>query len=76
MEKVLETLRQLNPQLAVEIIESGITLTGGGAQLRGMAKLMASETAMEVRLASNPLLSVINGAGRMLSADTDTCIWS
>lgn len=75
MEKVRETLRHLNPQLAVEVIESGITLTGGGAQLKGISELMASETSMEVRLADNPLHSVINGASQMLSVGTNIGIW-
>ncbi len=75
MEKVRETLHHLNPQLSAEVIESGITLTGGGAHLKGISELMAAETSVEVRLASNPLLSVINGASRMLSVGTSIGIW-
>lgn len=75
MEKVRETLRYLHPQLAAEAIESGICLTGGGAQLKGMSDLLASETSMQVQPASNPLLSVINGASQMLSVSVNVCIW-
>lgn len=75
MGKVRDTLRELHPQAAVEVIESGVCLTGGGAQLKGMTNLIAAQTSLEVRLAANPMLSVINGASRMLAVGANIGIW-
>ena len=55
---------QTPPELAADIVERGIVMTGGGANLKGLPKLLAKETGVPVILAENPLLCVALGAGR------------
>ncbi|MEG1801815.1 MAG: rod shape-determining protein, partial [Oscillospiraceae bacterium] len=54
------------PELAADIIDSGITLTGGGALLRGLDKLINNETGIDVHVAESPLDCVANGTGSVL----------
>jgi len=65
---IFNFLRDLPPVAAAEVIEDCIWLTGGGACLRGMPERIAEVTTLEVRLVSDPMHAVINGAARMLSA--------
>lgn len=60
------TLEKTPPELSADIIDSGITLTGGGALLRGLAELIAEETGMPVSVASNPLDCVVLGTAKRL----------
>ncbi len=69
LDSIRYTLDRTPPELAADIIERGITLTGGGALLRGLDKLIASETGMPVRVAENPLDCVVNGTGICLEKD-------
>ena len=62
------TLEKTPPELAADIIDSGITLTGGGALLRGIAELIAEETGMPVTVAANPLDCVVLGTAKRLEA--------
>ena len=65
------TLERTPPELAADIIDRGITLTGGGAMLKGLADLIAIETGMPVHVAENPLDCVALGTGKILeSPDT------
>ena len=66
IEAVKETLERTPPELAADIIDSGITLTGGGAMLRGLDKLISAETGIDVYVAENPLDCVANGTGYVL----------
>ncbi|MBR3732724.1 MAG: rod shape-determining protein [Spirochaetales bacterium] len=66
VEEVKKTLDQTPPELAADIVERGIVLTGGGALLNGLSKLIASQTGVPVIIAENPLLCVALGAGRFL----------
>lgn len=66
VEAIKETLERTPPELAADIIDRGITLTGGGALLRGIDKLINSETGIEVHIAENPLDCVANGTGSVL----------
>ena len=70
LESVLEaihvTLEKTPPELAADIIDQGITLTGGGALLRGLDKLINQETGMPVYVADNPLDCVADGTGKVL----------
>ena len=66
MEAVKETLERTPPELAADIIDRGITLTGGGALLRGLDKLISNETGIDVYVAENPLDCVANGTGYVL----------
>ncbi|MDR3343617.1 MAG: rod shape-determining protein [Treponema sp.] len=58
------TLSQTPPELAADIVERGIVMTGGGALLKGLPKLIAKETGVPVILAENPLDCVALGAGK------------
>ena len=66
VEAVKETLERTPPELAADIIDRGITLTGGGAMLRGLDKLICAETGIDVHIAENPLDCVANGTGYVL----------
>lgn len=63
---VKETLEKTPPELAADIITQGITLTGGGALLRGLDSLITHETGMPVKIAERPLDCVADGAGLVL----------
>lgn len=65
-EKLCWTLEQTPPELASDIIERGVTLTGGGALLRGLDKLLNSKTDIKIRVAENALTCVAIGTGRAL----------
>jgi rod shape-determining protein MreB len=65
-EKLCAVLEQTPPELASDVIERGITLTGGGALLRGLDRLLQSVTDIPVRVADNALNCVAVGTGRAL----------
>ncbi len=64
VDAVRTTLDQTPPELAGDIMDRGIVLTGGGALLRGLDERIRHDTGMPVHLAEEPLLSVALGAGR------------
>ena len=66
VEAILTTLEKSPPELSADIIDNGIMLTGGGALLRGMDKLVEEQTGMPVRIAERPLDCVVDGAGMRL----------
>jgi len=66
VEAVKRILEHTPPELAADIIERGITLTGGGALLTGMDRLLELETGIPVRVAEDPISSVALGTGRVL----------
>ncbi|HIE09662.1 MAG TPA: rod shape-determining protein [Armatimonadetes bacterium] len=66
VEKVKDVLEQTPPELAADIVERGIVLTGGGALLRGMDRLLQEETGIPVHVAEDPISCVAVGAGRAL----------
>ncbi|MCO7127118.1 rod shape-determining protein [Sporolactobacillus shoreicorticis] len=59
-------LEQTPPELSADIIDRGVILTGGGAQLHGIDQLLASELKVPVVVADNPMTCVVEGAGKML----------
>ena len=59
---VKDTLAETPPELAGDIYTTGITLTGGGANLDGIAELIGRETGMAVRVAEDPENCVVKGA--------------
>ena len=63
---IKQTLEATPPELAADIMEYGITLTGGGAHLRGLDKLITAETGMPVNIANEPLNCVALGTGMVL----------
>ncbi|MBN2625912.1 MAG: rod shape-determining protein [Spirochaetales bacterium] len=63
IEEVKKTLGQTPPELAADIVERGIVMTGGGSKLKGLPMLLSKETGVPVILAENPLLCVALGTG-------------
>ena len=63
------TLEKTPPELAADIIDRGITLTGGGALLRGLDVLISETTSMPVHVADNPLDCVVEGTAQRLEMD-------
>ncbi len=62
LDAITATLKATPPELAGDILASGITLTGGGALINGMDKLVSRVTGMEVYIADSPLDCVAGGA--------------
>ncbi|ACL76891.1 rod shape-determining protein [Ruminiclostridium cellulolyticum] len=60
------TLEKTPPELAADVMDRGIMLTGGGALLDGLDKLIMQETGMPVSIAENPLDCVALGTGKVL----------
>ncbi len=66
VDSVKVTLDKTPPELAADIMEAGIVLTGGGALLHGLDVRLKAETGMPIVIANNPLFSVALGAGQCL----------
>jgi rod shape-determining protein MreB len=66
IEAIKTTLEKTPPELAADIMDKGIMLAGGGALLKGLDKLIYSETHMPVHIAEFPLDCVVLGAGKSL----------
>lgn len=64
IDAVKTTLDQCPPELAGDVMDRGVVLTGGGALLRGLDERLRRETGMPIHIAENPLDSVALGAGR------------
>ncbi len=63
---VRRALESTPPELASDILEKGIVLTGGGALIRGLDQRLMEETGLPVRVDDDPLTSVVRGTGRIL----------
>ena len=66
VEAAKNVLESTPPELSADIMENGITLTGGGSLIRGMESLFKEKLEVPVHLAANPLTSVVEGTGIML----------
>ena len=66
VDSIKYTLEKTPPELASDIMDRGIMLTGGGALLSGLDKLIKEETGMPVTIAERPLDCVVMGAGKVL----------
>ncbi|MHB1486358.1 MAG: rod shape-determining protein [Acidimicrobiales bacterium] len=66
IDAVKVTLDKTPPELAADIMEQGIVLTGGGAMLHGLDARLSAETGMPILIAKNPLHSVAIGSGQCL----------
>lgn len=66
---IKKTLEQTPPELSADIYDFGITLTGGGALLRGLDKLIAERTGIRVKIAERPLESVCAGILRVIESE-------
>lgn len=65
-EMIESTLEESPPELAGDIMERGIYLTGGGACLKGFDKYVSKRVHLPVKLVPEPLLSVVMGVGKLL----------
>ena len=63
---VRSALEQTKPEIAADIIDEGITMTGGGSLLREIGAVLSDETGLSVRIADDPLRCVVLGAGKAL----------
>lgn len=66
VDSIKYTLEKTPPELAADIMDRGIMLTGGGALLSGLDRLIKDETGMPVTIAENPLDCVVMGSGKVL----------
>ncbi|HZD66461.1 MAG TPA: rod shape-determining protein [Acidimicrobiales bacterium] len=66
VDSVKVTLDKTPPELAADIMEQGVVLTGGGAKLHGLDTRLSNETGMPIVVAKNPLHSVAIGSGQCL----------
>lgn len=66
LDGIKHTLEQAPPELAADIVQSGITLAGGGALLRNLDVLISLETGLDVSVAENALTAVAYGTGKSL----------
>ncbi len=66
VDSIKATLEKSPPELAADIMDRGIVMTGGGSLLRNFDKLVSSETGMPVHMAEEPLLTVVRGTGMVL----------
>jgi len=71
VDAVKSTLDKCPPELAGDVMDRGIALTGGGALLRGLDERLREETGMPIHMADNPLDSVVLGTGKCVE-DFDT----
>src|SRR5262249_212348 len=66
VETVRACLEQAPPELAADIVDTGIVITGGGGLLRGLDRLVERETQLPVAIAKDPMSCVALGLGRIL----------
>ena len=66
IEALLISLERTPPEVASDILDRGIVVTGGGALLRGLDKRVRDETNLPVHIAENPLTCVVRGTGKIL----------
>ncbi|PIX61849.1 rod shape-determining protein [Candidatus Uhrbacteria bacterium CG_4_9_14_0_2_um_filter_41_50] len=66
VDNIKATLEVTPPELVADIYERGIVICGGGALLKGMDKMITKETDVPVRIATDPLTTVVRGTGALL----------
>jgi rod shape-determining protein MreB len=71
LDGIKSTLEKTPPELAADIMDRGIMLSGGGALLNGLDSLVRQETGMPVQVAENPLDCVVTGTGKALEQYDD-----
>ncbi len=66
---IKKTLEQTPPELSADIYDNGIVLTGGGARMRGLDRLIYDKTKIRVHIAKQPLASVCTGILRVIQSE-------
>jgi rod shape-determining protein MreB and related proteins len=69
VQAIADVIEETPPELLPDILEQGILLTGGGAQLSGLDQLIIERTKIPVYVSADPMTSVIRGIGKVLSDD-------
>ena len=64
---VKRTLEETPPELAADLVDRGLVLSGGSSQLRGLDKLLAQQTGLPVTVADDPLSAVAEGTGVVMN---------
>ena len=67
VDAVRTTLDKCEPELAADLVDRGLVLSGGSSQLRGLDKLLAAQTGLPVTLADDPLSAVAEGTGVVMN---------
>ena len=67
VDAVKATLDKCEPELAADLVDRGLVLSGGSSQLRGLDKLLSQQTGLPVTLAEDPLSAVAEGTGMVMS---------
>ena len=67
VDAVRSTLDKCEPELAADLVDRGLVLSGGSSQLRGLDKLLAQQTGLPVTVADEPLLAVAEGTGVVMN---------
>lgn len=65
---VKSTLEKTPPELAADLVDAGITMAGGGSQLKGLTTLIQTETGLPTRICENPDKAVVLGTGKTLES--------
>jgi rod shape-determining protein MreB len=71
IQAVRQALEETPPELAADILDKGIVVTGGGALLKGMDKRLRKETDLAINIAEDPLTCVVRGTGKVLEEMSD-----
>ena len=66
VDAVKSTLERVEPELAGDLVDRGLVLSGGSSQLRGLDKLLAQQTGLPVMLADDPISAVAEGTGMVI----------
>jgi len=70
LSQISEVIEEMPPELVNDIVSRGIVLCGGGAQIKGLDKLIAEETKMPVWVADEPMTCVVRGCGKILENES------
>ena len=74
VDAVRRALEITPPELAADIVDRGMVMTGGGALIRGLDVLLSQETGLPIHVDEDPLTCVVRGTGRIL--DDEAKYWS
>ena len=69
VDTIKDAIDEAPPELVADLIETGICLSGGGAQILGMADRLNDELGIRVWVADDPMTSVARGAGAILESE-------
>ena len=67
VDAVRTTLNRCEPELAADLVDRGLVLSGGSSQLKGLDKLLAAQTGLPVVVADDPLSAVAEGTGVVMN---------